>query len=96
MDWHKLTAKDLPPVDNRRSFLLWLGVHEDGGFPVQAKRVQYNDNPPYIRYVTPSGWRVLENPRGVLWAEIEEPEAARKRQVEWERGCVHGQAAAGA
>lgn len=85
MEWKKLTARNMPPVNNSRRFLLWLGANEDGGFPVLAARVQYNNDPPYIRYSTCNGWKVLENQRGVLWAEIEVPEQANAKLEEWQK-----------
>ena len=89
MEWKKLTKKTLPPVDNHIGFILWLGLNEDGGFPVHAKRVQYDNSPPYIRYVTPTGWRLLEEKayRGCLWAAIEEPEEAKAAREAWEKKC---------
>ena len=80
-EWHKLTKRSLPPVDNRTSFLLWRGINEDGGFPVLAKHAQYNDKPPYIRYVTAFGWQELlpKEYKGCMWAVIEPPEEARKK-----------------
>ena len=87
MEWHKLTKRSLPPVDNRKRFLLWLGAHEDGGFPVVAAHVQYDGNPAYIRYVTMKGWKVLEEEdfRGCMWAEIEPPEEAKAKLEEWDK-----------
>lgn len=90
MEWHKLTKKSLPPVDNRQRFLLWRGVNEDGGFPVLAAHVQYSDNPSYIRYVTMKGWKLLEEEdfRGCMWAEIEPPEEAKAAREKWENNCL--------
>ena len=85
MEWKKLTARTMPPVDNRKRVLLWLGANEDGGFPVIAARVKYNNDPPYIRYSTCNGWKVLENQRGVMWAEIEVPEQAKAKLAEWQK-----------
>lgn len=79
MEWKKLTTKTMPPVDNHKSFLLWLGLNEDGGFPVLAKRVQYNAPEPYIRYCTCNGWKALgkEEYAECFWAAIEPPGIAR-------------------
>ena len=62
MEYKKLTKKTMPPVDNRHSFILWLGTKDtDGGFPLIAKRVEYDGKPPYIRYAKPfAGWIVLD------------------------------------
>ena len=88
-EWHKLTKRDLPPVDNMTDFLLWRGINEDGGFPVCAKRVQYGGEKPYIRYCTPFGWKILDDTdfRGCMWTEIEPPEEARKMwaKTAWNR-----------
>jgi hypothetical protein len=77
MEYKKLTKKTLPPIDNRKRFLLWRDARStDGGFATVAQRVQYNDNAPYIRYVKPfKGWKVLrpDDYRNCLWAEIETP-----------------------
>ena len=92
MEWHKLTKKNMPPVDNENSFLLWLGANEDGGFPVLGKRVQYDGKEPYIRYITPTGWQVLEESdfRGFLWAPIDPPEQAIRQRAKWESKCRKG------
>lgn len=93
MEWHKLTKNSLPPVDNKIGFILWRGVNEDGGFPVLAKRVQYKDAPPYIRFVKPTGWQLLEESafRGCLWAAIDPPEQAKRQRAKWESKCKGGQ-----
>ena len=75
-EYKKLTGKTMPPIDNRKRFILWRGVRDtDGGFPSTAKRVQYNDNEPYIRFETINGWKVLspDEYKDCLWAEIETP-----------------------
>lgn len=75
-EYKKLTGKTMPPIDNRKRFILWRGVRDtDGGFPSTAKRVQYNDNEPYIRFETVNGWKVLSpgEYKDCLWAEIETP-----------------------
>lgn len=86
-EWHKLTAKTQPPVDNEVGFLLWRGINEDGGFPAYAKRVQYNGAPPYIRYCTPFGWKILDKTdfKGCMWAEIEPPAEAREKWAKAEK-----------
>ena len=55
-EYKKLTKKTMPPIDNRKRFIIWLDARStDGGFPTIAQRVQYNDNAPYIMYVKPFG-----------------------------------------
>ena len=96
MEYKKLTKKFLPPIDNRKRFILWLDARStDGGFPTVAQRVQYNDNAPYIRYVKPfKGWKVLPpgEYKDCLWAEIETPAQVVERMErhalrEREREC---------
>ena len=75
-EYKKLTEKTMPPIDNRKHFILWRGLpDDDGGFPALAKRVQYNNNEPYIRFETINGWKVLSlgEYKDCLWAEIETP-----------------------
>ena len=76
MLYKRLNKRSMPPVDNHWFFILWRGVNEsDGGVPCLAKRVQYDGKPPYIRFVTPDGWRLLEEKDfpNCRWAELEPP-----------------------
>lgn len=83
MEYRKLKNDSLPPIDNRKRFILWRGVlDDDGGFPAIAKRVQYGDNPPYIMFTTIKGWKALqrEEYKECLWSEIETPPQIAARQ----------------
>jgi len=83
MKWRRLAKESMPEVNLFKGFLLWIGLRDDdGGFPCIAKHVQYGENPPYIRYVKPSGWHVLEKEsyRDCLWAEIDTPERVKRKR----------------
>ena len=85
MKYKKLTKKTMPPVNNRHSFILWLGAKDtDGGFPLIAKRVEYDGKPPYIRYAKPfAGWIVLDESdyKDCIWAEIEIPVQVKSKYL---------------
>ena len=74
--YKRLNAKNVPPIDNSKYFILWRGVNEgDGGVPSLAKHVQYDGRAAYIRFVTSDGWKLLEKKeyRFCVWAPLETP-----------------------
>lgn len=85
MAYYKLNMATMPPVDNRRYFILWRNAGEpDDMHPALAKRVQYQDTP-YIRYVTCTGWQMLPHGdyKSCLWTELEPPSRKEQRMI-WE------------
>lgn len=74
MLWHRLD-QELPPL--RKPVLIWRGMSDsDGGFPMMAKRVRF-DNLDVIRYKgADDGWRALSESEyyDTRWAEVERPE----------------------
>ena len=81
-EWHKFTKDTMPPVNNGEWFLICRGYREPGGGVMStAKRVQYDGDEPYIRYIGWVGgdskfdWVILEPEeyRKCLWQEIEYP-----------------------
>ena len=82
MEYKKLNKKNMPPVDNHFPFLLWMGTNEsDGGVAVTAKRCQYGEHQPYIRYLSWKGWKVLPEShyKTCLWAALEMPEQVKRK-----------------
>lgn len=79
--FHKFTKKTMPPIG--ADIIVWKGWKDsDGGFPVVARRVQYGENDPYIRYRTCGpNWDLLwvDEYRDCLWALIEQPEQVQER-----------------
>lgn len=83
IQWHKFTAKSMPPY--KQNVLIWTGLADsDGGFPVIGKL--YHDNisdEDYIRHkldCNGGGDCILQKDfRQCLWAEIPWPEKARKK-----------------
>ena len=80
--WKPFNKKSMPPVNNGKYFLICRGYREPGGGVMEvAKRVQYDDDEPYIRYIGFVGgnnrfdWVILEpeDYRKCLWQEIEYP-----------------------
>lgn len=87
LTWLPLTPQTMPAIDNSRFFLLWRGTRDtDGGFPCLAKRVQYGWDKPYIRYITPTGWKAVSQheARTCLWAEIPVPAGVKAKAAEKE------------
>lgn len=75
MQYNRLTKETMPPLFV--PLVIWRGVNEsDGGVCVMGKRVQYDGKEPYIRFVIPDGWKVLEEKewRHVRWAAVEHPD----------------------
>lgn len=86
LQWHKFTAKSMPPY--KENILVWTGLADsDGGFPVIGKL--YHDSisdEDYIRHkldCNGGGDCILQRDfRQCLWAEIPWPEKARRK---WEK-----------
>ena len=87
LTWQPLTPQTMPSIDNNRFFLLWRGTRDiDGGFPSLAKRVQYGFDRPYIRYMTPTGWKAIghHEAKACLWADIPVPAGVQAKVAEKE------------
>lgn len=81
-EYQKIGKKTMPPIDNHSCFILWQGTNEsDGGMATVAKRCKYGDNPPYIRYLSWKGWKVLPKShyKTCLWAPLDMPEQVKKK-----------------
>ena len=78
--WHKFTKKTMPEV-NGKTFLICRGYKDpDDQIMCTAKRVQYDGNEPYIRYIGhigygEFGWKKLpkEEYFDTVWQEIDYP-----------------------
>lgn len=81
MEWKRLTKATMPPVSNEKFFLICRGYKNPADkIMCTAKRVQYDGNEPYIRYIGhigygEFGWRELPNEeyRDTVWQEIDYP-----------------------
>lgn len=79
--WKPFSDDSMPPVNNGKYFLICRGYRNPADqIMCTAKRVQYGDHAPYIRYIGyhgqgEFGWRVLSEDeyRDTVWQEIEYP-----------------------
>lgn len=86
--YQKFTKKTMPPLNH--DLILWKGYKDsDGGFPVIARRVQYHDMEPYVRYRVPDDrlWDILSEDEyhDCLWKLAEVPTIVAERMERQEQ-----------